>query len=357
MADTAAPVATPKAAKKKAAAKPKKPAMHPKYSEMIRAAVSSLKERRGSSRQAILKYVKANYKVGDEKAANVNLKRALKAGVKNGALKQSKGTGASGSFKLGETKKVAKSKKATNPKATKPKRAAKPKKPAVHPKYSEMIQAAVSSFNERGGSSRQAILKYVMANYKVGDEKTANIYLKRALNAGVKNGALKQSKGSGASGSFKLGEMKKSTKPKKATNPKAAKPKRTAKPKKPAVHSKYSDMIQTAVSSLKERGGSSRQAILKYVMANYKVGDEKAANVHLKRAIKAGVKNGVLKQSKGTGASVSFKLGETKKAAKPKKANNPKAAKPKRAKSLKKARTVTPIGEIFDLFLNRSFLR
>ena len=79
MADTAAPVATPKAAKKKAAAKPKKPAVHPKYSEMIQAAVSSLKERGGSSRQAILKYVMANYKVGDEKQANSHLKLALKA--------------------------------------------------------------------------------------------------------------------------------------------------------------------------------------------------------------------------------------------------------------------------------------
>ena len=48
---------TPKAAKKKAAAKPKKPAAHPKYSEMIQQAVTSLKERGGSSRQAILKYV------------------------------------------------------------------------------------------------------------------------------------------------------------------------------------------------------------------------------------------------------------------------------------------------------------
>ena len=287
MADTAAPVATPKAAKKKAAAKPMKPAMHPKY----------------------------------------------------------------------RRKKAAKPKKATNPKAAKPKRATKPKKPAVHPKYSEMIQAAVSSLKERGGSSRQAILKYVIANYKVGDEKAGSVYLKRALNAGVKNGALKQSKGTGASGSFKLGEMKKAAKPKKATNLKATKPKRAAKPKKPAVHSKYSEMIQAAVSSLKERGGSSRQAILKYCMANYKVGDEKAANVHLKRALKAGVKNGVLKQSKGTCASVSFKLSGRKKAAKPKKATNPKAAKPKRAKSPKKARTVTPIGEIFDLFWNRSFLR
>lgn len=128
MADTAvAPAATPKVTKKKAATKPKKPAAHPKYSEMIQAAVASLKERGGSSRQAILKYVCANYKVGDEKTANSHLKLALKAGVKSGSLKQSKGTGASGSFKLGEAKKKP-AKKAAKPKAAKPKKAKSPKK-------------------------------------------------------------------------------------------------------------------------------------------------------------------------------------------------------------------------------------
>ena len=123
MTETAA--ATPKV--KKAAAKPKKPATHPKYNDMIKAAVAALKERGGSSRQAILKYIQANYKVGDNAASvNAHLKMALKAGVKNGSLKQSKGTGASGSFKLGEVTKVAK--KAAKPKAAKPKKAKTPKK-------------------------------------------------------------------------------------------------------------------------------------------------------------------------------------------------------------------------------------
>jgi hypothetical protein len=51
MADTA--VATPtKAPKKKTPAKPKKPSAHPTYSEMVGKAISALKERGGSSRQA-----------------------------------------------------------------------------------------------------------------------------------------------------------------------------------------------------------------------------------------------------------------------------------------------------------------
>ena len=76
-------------------------------------------------------------------------------------------------------------------------------------------------FQERGGSSRQAILKYIVKHYNVGkDEKVVNQHLKMALRAGVKNNSLKQSKGQGASGSFRLGEKKAEKKPK-AKKPKA----------------------------------------------------------------------------------------------------------------------------------------
>ena len=132
MTDVAAPTAiatTPKvaAAKVKKAVKPKKPTTHPKYCDMIAAALNSLKERSGSSRQAILKYITSNYKVGDNAATiNAHLKLALKSGVKSGAIKQSKGTHALGSFKVGEAKKAVK--KAAKPKAAKPKTAKSPKK-------------------------------------------------------------------------------------------------------------------------------------------------------------------------------------------------------------------------------------
>ena len=111
-----------KAEKKKAA--PKKPADHPKYSEMIAAAITALKERTGSSRQAIVKYISANYKVGD--SAGTHVKLALKRGVASGALKQVKGAGASGSFKNVEKAKP----KAKKPAAKKP-AAKKVKKPAA----------------------------------------------------------------------------------------------------------------------------------------------------------------------------------------------------------------------------------
>ncbi|XP_041357244.1 histone 24-like [Gigantopelta aegis] len=110
------------------------------------------------------------------------------------------------------------------------KKATKPKKVSSHPKYNEMIKAAIAALKDRHGSSRQAILSYIVKHYKVADEKTVNSHLKLALRAGVKNKSLKQSKGTGASGSFRLGELKAKKAPK-AKKPKAAKPKKAKKPK------------------------------------------------------------------------------------------------------------------------------
>ena len=121
-------------------------------------------------------------------------------------------------------------------KSPKKKAAAKPKKPAAHPKYVEMVIKAITALKERGGSSRQAILKYILANFNVGsDAKVVNTHLKMALKSGVKSKTLKQAKGSGASGSFKVGELPKPAKKKpakKAVKPKAAKPKEAKTPKK-----------------------------------------------------------------------------------------------------------------------------
>ena len=131
MSDTA----TPKVAKPKARKPVKKVADHPTYLEMIITSIAALKERKGSSRQAILKHIVANYKVKDN--ASTHVKQALKRGVASGALKQVKGTGASGSFKLadniGKKKAAAKkpaAKKAKKPAAKKP-AAKKAKKPAA----------------------------------------------------------------------------------------------------------------------------------------------------------------------------------------------------------------------------------
>jgi len=109
-----APVAVP--AKKKAV-KTAKPATasakpsHPSFMSMISDALKKLAERNGSSRQAIVKFIVANYKL-DEKSVNQHVKLVLKNGVKSGNIKQSSGVGASGSFKLGDNIKNAEKLKA-----------------------------------------------------------------------------------------------------------------------------------------------------------------------------------------------------------------------------------------------------
>nr|CAH7726132.1 unnamed protein product [Callosobruchus chinensis]CAH7726140.1 unnamed protein product [Callosobruchus chinensis]CAH7731509.1 unnamed protein product [Callosobruchus chinensis]CAH7731825.1 unnamed protein product [Callosobruchus chinensis]CAH7732880.1 unnamed protein product [Callosobruchus chinensis] len=66
-----------------------------------------------------------------------------------------------------------------------------------------MVINAIKGLKERGGSSLQAIKKYIAANYKVDAEKVAP-FIKRYLKSSVASGALVQTKGKGASGSFKL---------------------------------------------------------------------------------------------------------------------------------------------------------
>ena len=74
-----------------------------------------------------------------------------------------------------------------------------------------------------------------MPNYKVTRSETTKIhaFVKTALKCGVKIGALEQAKGTGATGSFKLGKKKVGEKLKKVKKPKAAaKPRKAASPKK-----------------------------------------------------------------------------------------------------------------------------
>ena len=147
-----------------------KPVGHPKYTEMIKAAIVALK-RNGSSLQAIEKYIKSNYKVGDR--AHQHIKQALKRGEVSGKFIHTKGVGASGSFKFNkeEEKKAAKKpvpakkkpatakseKKTKTPAAkispVKKKPAAKPK-PAKKEKKSTTKQRASVPKNSKAKPSR-----------------------------------------------------------------------------------------------------------------------------------------------------------------------------------------------------------
>jgi hypothetical protein len=70
-----------------------------------------------------------------------------------------------------------------------------------------MVGNAIRSLKERGGSSLQAIKKYIAANYKVDSEKLSP-FIKKYLKSAVASGELVQTKGKGASGSFRLAAAK-----------------------------------------------------------------------------------------------------------------------------------------------------
>ncbi|CAG8905264.1 unnamed protein product [Penicillium egyptiacum] len=69
----------------------------------------------------------------------------------------------------------------------------------------------------------------------------------------------------------------------------------------PAPHTSYRDMIKDAIISLKERNGSSRQAIKKYVQANNKINvtSQSVFDSQFNKAIKAGVEKDEFTQPKG----------------------------------------------------------
>ncbi|CAB4413861.1 unnamed protein product [Rhizophagus irregularis] len=85
------------------------PPFHPKYEDMIRDAIVALKERQGSSRTAIKKYILNTYKLRDNAVTNNRLKMAIAKGVDKGTFSFVKGS--SGTLKLVEKEAVKKEKK------------------------------------------------------------------------------------------------------------------------------------------------------------------------------------------------------------------------------------------------------
>jgi histone H1/5 len=103
-----------------------------------------------------------------------------------------------------------------------------PKKVANHPSFIDMIVEAVKELNERHGSSKLAVAKFIKSKYPV-DIQSSKTYINSGFKKCLKSGQLRQASGKGLTGSFKLGEVAKKVKDNK---PKAAK-KSLLKAKKP----------------------------------------------------------------------------------------------------------------------------
>ncbi|XP_065559592.1 histone H1-delta-like [Artemia franciscana] len=113
---------------------------------------------------------------------------------------------------------------------------------------------------------------------------------------------------------------------KKENNAKGLKPAKVVKPKgdkkgkAPANLSKCKEVIAKSIADLKEREGSSCQAILEYIMVNFKVvNDAKVVNMHLKQALKCCFANEIVINPKGTGVTGYLEHAKSAKAKKNKK--------------------------------------
>ena len=129
------------------------------------------------------------------------------------------------------------------------------KKSSDHPTYAEMISAAILSLKDRTGSSRQAIAKYVCANYKVDADKAA-LHLRKALKKGLEDGVFKTARQSGkGAGSFKLVEKKMKSAAKKA-KPSTKKP--TVKKAKSSAKKKPVKKVAAKKSMAGKKSGTSK---------------------------------------------------------------------------------------------------
>ncbi|XP_019530033.3 histone H1A, sperm [Aedes albopictus] len=160
MADVAlapAPVAAHKKAKaaSKGEKKAKKPSTHPPVNDMVVAALKALKERHGTSLQAVKKYIGANYQCDPAKLSPF-IKKSLKSGVAKGALVQTKGTGASGSFKLKVKPKAAAGEKAKAKKKPGEKKAAKKPGKKLTAGVAKPKKAKKASPARAGGAKKKA---------------------------------------------------------------------------------------------------------------------------------------------------------------------------------------------------------
>merc|ERR1719402_2023120 len=132
---------------------------HPKYIEMIVESLTKLKDRSGTSRQVLLKYIMENYKVSkDIEKVRVPLKLALKKGVSVGTLKMARDAGkGSASYRVGEKFKEKKPlKKVKKPSV---KESAKPKKKVTKTKDSKQKMTDVAKAKTSKKVAKKTVVK------------------------------------------------------------------------------------------------------------------------------------------------------------------------------------------------------
>jgi len=169
-----------------------------------------------------------------------------------------------------------------------PKKPASTKKVPQHPAYKEMIVEALTTLHERNGSSRQKIYSYIVKNFKVSpDDDSVKRHLRTALKRMVTGSVIVQSKGVGASGSFKLPAVAKKPVAKKPAPKKAAKPVAKKTTKKPAASAKKSPAKAKAPTKKTTTAKSPKKPKSKVAKKPKAVVKKSPAKKPAKKAVKA----------------------------------------------------------------------
>lgn len=199
---------------------------------------------------------------------------------------------------------------------------------AKHPSTSIMVTTAIKKLQDKKGSTLQAIKKYISVNYQVNSTKSAYL-IGKFLKAAVLNGVLVQTKGSGASGNFKMAEVKKKKLAKVAKKPSTKKLK-----VKKSITAKAPDATKKRKSTSKKPKSSEP--------ATKKV--KKAIAVAKPKIAKSPVKPKVAKSpAKPKVAKSPAKPKAAKSPAKPKVAKSPAKAKKAPATKTKPPKAKTPV--------------
>ncbi|XP_075988339.1 uncharacterized protein LOC142984527 [Anticarsia gemmatalis] len=156
-----------------------------------------------------------------------------------------------------------------------------------------MIHQALIDLKTRKGVSLYAIKKYITEKYSVDTEKI-NYIIKKAIKSSIEEGSVVQTKGIGATGSFKLVPVKeKKSKPKKVKLDEEGNEikKKPVKPKKSKEKSKKSmEKSAKSKSKSKEKKSEEKPGILKKktekekIPKEKKIGEEKGKKMKLKLA-------------------------------------------------------------------------
>ncbi|KAF0758766.1 histone H1A, sperm-like [Aphis craccivora] len=147
--------------KKPATTKSSAAPAHPSTAVMVVAAITGLKEKKGSSLSAIKKYMVNNYRVDSSRLAPF-IRKFLKAAVVKGSLVQTNGNGAMGHFKLPvEVKKKPVVKKPSAAATAKKKIVKKPTATAVTPKKRKLTakKASATSTEPAAKKPKKSLIK------------------------------------------------------------------------------------------------------------------------------------------------------------------------------------------------------